>query len=523
VRIQETGGVRDRGEIIKGTDMNSGETKHSRKNEYDSTSCKRQVETEDALPVGLTHITREAQETERREGVSRDTQSLEETFAILRDGAWTETKLRLITQRGKEIPKYKFTSLAYLLNEGFLEQCFKDLSKNKACGIDGVTVKEYEANLGGNLKDLVNRMKTLRYYPQPVKRVNIPKANGKTRPLGISTIEDKIVQLGIKRVLEAIFEGDFCDSSYGFRPNRSCHDALDALDKTIMMKPVNVIVDMDIEQFYDSIDRKWLMECLKQRINDTGLLRLIARFLRAGIIEEGKHYEVDKGTVQGDIMSPVLSNIYLHFVLNLWFEKVAQKQLKGFSKLVTYADDFVVCYESRESAEQFIEMLKERFAKFGLKISESKSRVIDFGRKALDKATREGGKVATFDFLGFTHFCDKTRKGKFKLGRKTSERKFRQKMVAINDWLKKIRNCIKQTEWWEVFRMKLAGHYRYYGISGNMRALRKFHYLTSELAYKWLNRRSQKRSLSHSQFTRYLKSTLPVPKIYHLTYALSSF
>jgi len=503
--------------------MNSGETKHSQSNEYGSTSPKRQEETKDALPVGLIRSTEETQETEWREGVSKDTQSLEETFTILRDGTWTETKLRLITQRAKEIPKYKFTSLAYLLNEGFLEQCFKALKKNKASGIDGVTVKEYEADLGENLKDLVCRMKALHYYPQPVKRVNIPKANGKTRPLGISTVEDKIVQTGIKRILEAIFEGDFCDSSYGFRPNRSCHDALDVLDKTIMTKPINVIVDMDIEQFYDSIDRKWLMECLRQRINDAGLLRLIARFLRAGIIEEGKYYEVDKGTVQGDIMSPTLANIYLHYVLNLWFERVVQKQLKGFSKLITYADDFVVCFESRESAEQFVKMLKERFAKFGLKIAESKSRVIDFGRKAWDKARREGGKVATFDFLGFTHFCDKTRKEKFKLGRKTSDKKFRQKMVAVNDWLKKIRNCIKLTDWWKVFKMKLTGHYRYYGISGNMQALRKFHYLTAELAYKWLNRRSQKRSLRHCQFIRYLKSTLPVPKIYHLTYALSSY
>ena len=220
------------------------------------------------MPVGLTHSTGETQEIERREGVSRDAQSLEETFTILRDGAWTETKLRLITQRAKGDPKYKFTSLAYLLNEGFLEQCFKALEKNKACGIDGVTVKEYEANLGANLKDLVSRMKALHYYPQPVKRVNIPKPNGNTRPLGISAVEDKIVQMGIKRILEAIFEVDFCDSSYGFRPKRSCHDALGVLDKTIMTKPVNVVVDMDIEQFYDSIDRKWLMECLKQRIND---------------------------------------------------------------------------------------------------------------------------------------------------------------------------------------------------------------------------------------------------------------
>lgn len=488
-----------------------------------SSSCEKTRVYNDLLAVGLTHSSDEVQEIEWSKGVSRDAQSLKETFTILRDGAWTATRLRFITQRAKENPKYKFTSLAYLLNEGFLEQCFKALKKNKACGIDGVKVEEYEVHLGENLKDLVGKMKALQYYPQAVRRVNIPKPNGKTRPLGISTVEDKIVQMGIKRILEAIFEGDFCDSSYGFRPNRSCHEALDVLDKTIMTKPVNAIVDMDIEKFYDTIDHKWLMECLRQRINDSSLLRLIVRFLKAGIMEEGRYLEVDKGTVQGNVMSPILANIYLHFVLNLWFERGARKQLRGFAKLIVYADDFVVCFESSESAREFSQMLKQRLGKFGLKIAEDKSRVIEFGRRVWEKARREGRKVATFDFLGFTHFCDKTRKGKFKLGRKTSSKKFRQKMIAINDWLKNVRNLVKREEWWKVFRLKLLGHYRYYGVSGNMQALKKFYYLTSELAYKWLNRRSQKKSISHSQFIRYLKITLPEPKIYHMTYALSSF
>jgi len=396
--------------------MNSGEPKYSEKGEYVLTSRKRQGETKDTLAVGLTHTTDETQEIGWREGVSRDAQSFEETPAILRDGAGVETKLKLITQRAKESPKFKFTSLAHLLNEGFLEQCFKALKKNKASGIDGVKVEEYEVKLGENLKDLVERMKALHYYPQAVRRVNIPKPDGKTRPLGIPTVEDKIVQMGIKRILEAIFEVDFSDSSYGFRPNRSCHDALDVLDKTIMTKSVNAIVDMDIEKFFDTVDHKWLMECLRQRINDPSLLRLIVRFLKAGIMEEGKYSEVDKGTPQGGILSPILSNIYLHFILDLWFERVARKQFRGFAKLVRYADDFVVCFENRDEAIRFSEMLKQRLAKFGLKVAESKSRVIEFGRRVWEKARREGGKVATFDFLGFTHFCDKTRKGKFKLG-----------------------------------------------------------------------------------------------------------
>ena len=447
----------------------------------------------------------------------------EETPAILRDGIWVETRLKLITQRAKDDPKLKFTSLAHLLNEGFLEQCFRALKKNKACGIDGVKVEGYEVKLRENLKDLVERMKAWRYYPQVVRRVNIPKSDGKVRPLGIPTVEDKIVQMGIKRILEAIFEVDFCDHSYGFRPNRSCHDALDVLDKTVMTKPVNIIVDMDIEKFYDTVDHKWLMECLKQRIKDPSLLRLMVRFLKAGIMEEGKYVETDRGTPQGSVLSPILSNIYLHYILDLWFERIVRKQMVGFVKLIRYADDFIVCFKNGDEARKFSEMLKQRLAKFGLKVAEDKSRVIEFGRTVWEETRREGGKVATFDFLGFTHFCDKTRKGKFKLGQRTSSKKFRQKMKAVNEWLRDVRNLVKQEEWWKVFKRKLVGHYRYYGISGNMKALQKFHYLTSELAYKWLNRRSQKRSLRHSQFCRYLKATLPMPKIYHLTYALSSY
>ena len=208
-------------------------------------------------------------------------------------------------------------------------------------------------------------------------------------------------------------------------------------------------------------------------------------------------------------------------MLNLWFERVAKRQLKGYAKLIVYADDFVVCFEDNESARRFREMLKQRLAKFGMKIAEDKSRVIEFGRAVWEKARREGGKAATFDFLGFTHFCDKTRKGKFKLGRKTSSKKFRQKMIAMNEWMKKVRNLMKREEWWKMLRMKMIGHYRYYGIRGNFPALRRFYNLTSRLAYKWLNRRSQRKSCGFAQYRRYLQFTLPAPKIYQSLYALS--
>ena len=434
------------------------------------------------------------------------------------------TKLMSLTQRAKTSPKCKFISLAHILAEDFLKGCFWELKRDKASGVDGVSVKEYEVDLDNNLKDLVARMKQKKYRPQPVRRVYIPKGNGDRRGLGIPTVEDKVVQMGVKKILEAIYEVDFVDVSFGFRPERNCHDALNVLDKTIMTKPINYVVDMDIKEFFDTIDHKWLMEALKQRINDTSLLRLIARILKAGIMEEDKFIEQDKGTPQGGVLSPILANIYLHYILDLWFEKVVKTRLRGYAKLIRYADDFIVCFQNGAEAKAFEGMLKERLAKYGLSIAEDKSRIIEFGRYAWQRAQRKGSKVATFNFLGFIHFCDKTRKGKFKLGRKTSNKKFRQKMKAMNLWLKNVRNLVSLEEWWQALRLKLLGHYRYYGISGNMQGIKAFYIQTSRLAYKWINRRSQKKSYTYKRFCRFKKyNPLPEPKIYHLIYALPSY
>ena len=341
------------------------------------------------------------------------------------------------------------------------------------------------------------------------------------RPLGIPVVEDKIVQMGIKKILEAIYEVDFRDISHGFRPERSHHDALEVVDKAIMKEPVNYIDDMDIEKFFDSVDHRWMMECLKQRISDPNFLRLIARFLKSGIIEEGNYIETDKGTPQGGVVSPVLANIYLHYVLDLWYEKQVKKETRGYTQMTRYADDFIVCFEHKDEAEAFGDKLRERLAKFGLRISEAKSRTIAFGRKAWHQAKEQGDKPATFDFLGFTHYSATTRKGKFRAGRQTSRKKFAQKLKAMNQWLKEIRNQISLEEWWQTLRQKLTGHYRYYGISGNADKLNAYYHRTVQLAFKWINRRSQKKSMTREYFNKYLTwNPLPVPKIYHRTYTL---
>jgi RNA-directed DNA polymerase len=469
-------------------------------------------------------VSKKSMKVDGEKGVAVMRREARDTPAGHRAGVQVSTKLASLTRRARENPRYRFWTLAHWLTEDFLSGCFRELKRDKASGVDGVSVEEYGANLGENLKDLVKRLKQRKYRPQPVRRVYIPKGDGGRRPLGIPTVEDKVVQMGIKKILEAIFEADFVNGvSFGFRPGKGCHDALDVLDNAVMTKPVNYVVDVDIEKFFDTIDHKWMMECLKQRVADRSLLRLIARFLKAGVMEEGKHFETDRGTPQGGVLSPLLANIYLHYVLDLWFEKKVKKAMKGYACLIRYADDFVVCFQAEREANAFGEMLRERLKKFGLRISESKSRIIPFGRYVWQRARREGKKVATFDFLGFTHYCDKTRRGFFKLGRKTSSKKFRQKAKELNLWLKKVRSAAELKEWWPVLKMKLTGHYRYYGVSGNYPALKRFSTLASKLAYKWINRRSQKKSYSFAKYLRFLAfDPLPKPRIYHSLFTLSS-
>jgi group II intron reverse transcriptase/maturase len=520
-RKWEPDGVGGRCMIPQGTNMDSGEPTHSHNECRDKPINGEERQDIVRRQSDYSVVSVKPVKAGGEKGIAGTRSGARATSAGHGAGERMSTQLASITQRARENPKYVFTTLAHMLSEDFLEESFRRLKREAASGIDGVTVKEYEANLKENIKDLVRRMKTKQYRPQAVRRVFTPKQDGKMRGLGISVVEDKMVQMGTKRILEAIYEVDFLEASFGFRPKRSCHDALEVVDKTIMTKPINCIVDMDIEKFFDTINHEWLMKCLKQRINDRSLLQLIGRFLKAGVLEEGRFISTDKGTPQGGIISPLLANVYLHYILDLWFEKVIKKQQSGYAQLIRYADDFVVCFGNHEEGKAFEGKLKERLGKFGLKIAESKSRVIEFGRYASQRAERKGRKAATFDFLGFTHYCCKTRKGRFKLGRRTSDKKFRHAMKAMNFWLKGIRNKTVLSEWWKALGSKLTGYYHYYGISGNGRGISVYGQEVLRLVFKWINRRSQKRSYTWEQFHSFLAhNPLPEPRMYHLTYTL---
>ena len=426
-----------------------------------------------------------------------------------------ETKLLRIAELAKSDPKMKFTSLAHLLNVQSLIQCHHELPNNKATGVNGTTKEQYAESLEENIMDLTNRLKSKSYRPVPVRRMYIPKLNSnKRRPLGIPEHEDKIVQKGIAKVLNAIYENDFLDCSFGFRPNRNCHDALKILNFYIEKRLVSYVVDVDIKGFFDNVDHKWMMEFLKHRITDPNLLRIISRFLRGGYMEESRRYKTDKGTPQGGVISPILANVYLHYVLDLWFEKVVRKQCEGQAYMVRYADDFVCCFQHKREAIQFYESLKLRLKKFNLEIAEDKTKVIPFGRFAENNAKRTGnGKPATFDFLGFTHYCGKSKQGKFRVKRKSSRKKVQGKLKESKEWLKSNRNKNIHLIM-ERFRRSLVGYYNYYCITDNSRTVNDFKEKIEILLFKWLNRRSQRKSFTWDKFRLFLQMfPLPKPRI----------
>jgi len=431
------------------------------------------------------------------------------------------TKLDRIKELSAKNPKMVFTSLYHLINEDLLRECHQELDGKKATGVDNVTKAEYEAKIDANLKELVERLKRKSYKPQASLRVYIPKANGKMRPLGIAAYEDKLVQSALGRILMAVYEPKFLNFMYGFRPKLGCHDALKELARKIEKGKTSYIVDADIKGFFNNIDHERVLELIHFRIADPNILWLIKKTLTAGVMESGKWQATEKGTEQGNLASPVIANIYMHYALALWYVVHFQKTCRGESGLVIYADDFVATFQYKEDADKFLEAIRERFAKYGLELEPSKTRLIEFGRFAEESRKKRGeGKPETFDFLGFTHYCSKSyTTGWFRVKRKTAQKKYRLKLKEMDIWLKQNRH-LHLKELTDKINMKLRGHYQYYGITDNFKSIGKFLYETQRKLFKWLNRRSQKRSYTWEGFNELLKIfPLKQPRIYCNVYS----
>jgi group II intron reverse transcriptase/maturase len=390
------------------------------------------------------------------------------------------------------------------VNEESLAAEHRKQERKKATGIDGVTKDEYGANLEANVEDLIARMKEFSYKPQAVRRTYIPKANGKLRPLGIPAYEDRLVQGAMAGVLNEIYEERFLDCSYGFRPKRSAHDVVKHVNDTVMTGKVNYVLEADIKGFFDNVDHEWLMKFLEHDIADKNFLRYIKRFLIAGVMEDGERRDSDKGTPQGGLISPILANVYLHYVLDLWVERKLKKECGGDVYYVRYADDFLLMFQYECEARQTLDKLRERLGKFNLEVAEDKTRILPFGRFK--------GTKGDFDFLGFTFFNTKTRSGKYRIGIRTSKTKLKAKKLAVKGWLKdNMHKPVAQTM--KKLNIALQGHFNYYGVNGNIKKLQDFYKYVEETCMRMLNRRSQKRSLAWDKFRRIWDFYIKPPSI----------
>lgn len=421
----------------------------------------------------------------------------------------TETKLKRIAMLSAGDSKKTFSCLMHHVNLTTLWYNFDQLDPNKAVGVDGVSKKEYKQNLISNLDDLLVRMKNMAYRPLPVKEALIPKEGqpGKLRPLGISVIEDKIVQGAFRMVLEAIYEPTFLDGSHGFRPKRSCHTAIKALQEYLLRNPVEVVIDIDLKNFFGTIDHKILEGFLREKIKDERFIRYIIRMFKAGVLSKNELIVDDRGVPQGSICSPILSNIFAHKVLDEWIEMI-QPHCRGKVKLFRYADDVIICCADESDATRIRNTLPKRLAKYKLELNEEKTKMVPFSRRKADQGELQG----TFDFLGFTFYWGKSRGGKTIPKLKTNSKTMKRKLANVKAWVKTNRSKIKLNDLWRTFVSKLRGHVQYYSVSFNIHSVQCFCWEATRIVFKWLNRRSQKKSFTWEKFQKFIERN-PLPKI----------
>lgn len=428
------------------------------------------------------------------------------------------TRLDRFTQKAREEPRLRFTALMGLLSdpEG-LRESFERQDGKKAPGVDGMRKEEYGEGVEGRIAELSGRLRRLGYRPQPVRRVYIPKGDGRHRPLGIPCFEDRLVQDRLSQILQAIWEPEFLDCSYGFRPGRGAHDALRRVAEVITNEGTQWVVEADIKGFFDHVSHGHLLRFLEHRIADPNCLRIIQRFLKAGVLEDGVFSATEEGTPQGGLVSPVLSNIYLHYVLDLWFEKRYASSCSGKACLIRYADDYVACFEQEAEARRFQREMEQRLAQFDLQVEPSKTAVLPFGSHALGTGPRRDGEPRTFSFLGFTHYVGRSRRGRFVVGRQSEGKRARKKLKQLNERLRGLRAAGGRAMVAYVCR-HLRGHLQYYGVSGNSRGVGSYVYWATHYLFKWLNRRSQRRSFTWKRFGAVIRPLLPKARILHNLY-----
>lgn len=424
------------------------------------------------------------------------------------------TRLERIAKLAREAPDMVLTTLAHHIDDTWMLEAYRRTRKDGAVGVDQQTADDYARDLEGNLRVLLDRAKKGTYRAPPVRRVHIPKGNGETRPIGIPTFEDKVLQRAVAMVLEAVYEPSFCDGSYGFRPGRSAHMALDALQHAMTVTAGGWVLEVDIRKFFDTLDHRHLQEILRQRVRDGVIVRLVGKWLNAGVQEAGTLSYPDAGTPQGGVISPILANIYLHTVLDEWFEKEVKPRLRGKATLVRYADDAAIVFTHEADAHRVLDVLPKRFARFGLALHPDKTRLVEFGRPDRRRNGGDGNDgPGTFDLLGFTHYWALSRKGNWVVKRRTAADRLSRALRRTFEWLRSMRHG-RIREYWPTLVQKMRGHYQYYGVTGNFDRLEAFYQRVRRLWQKALARRSQRSRMNWTRMMRVLERyPLPRPRI----------